>query len=916
MDCITEGRNFFLCLLLLIISFEKALSSRPNCPCMADTRTQTVNCSNQQLVSVPKCVPNDTKELILRYNNFKVLNLRQFQRFEYLKSLNLEHNSLQHLSNGSFLGLSELTSLYLGANMFRSWNISSLKGLSNLQTLDLHYNRIAHYRPNSFNTLSNLLSLDISWNRVKFLTKNTFNGLSSLKILILNYNLLSYSTSFPSDIFQPLTSLQELHINGLCRYDAHCSYIDKQLSKVPSLRRLYIDGLRNQTLGPGFASLRNLEELYFGEKDYIVSEYCKLGTINGKMFENLRNAPLRILHLKECDIQIVFPNTFVGFKNLTYLDVSGNFQLCQHGLKNLTQGIDATKIKTLNVSGTCTGTSKGWILVPWTFIGLLETELETLDLSDCSIRMGMYSIFRGLPKSLKHLYLQNNNFNKMLFEGLNILQNLLSIDLSHQTQPMLSAQHFQEGQPKQFVVNDTINQLQTFIKPKTNYNYMTSMRNVTESKISIARSAAVEYDFKETKDNNIDGCINRRRKCWNLHSLQSIDISYSSLVYDMPSLCDSNTNNLNKLDVSHQQQIFCPHLHSFEIFWRDMKKLRMLKELDMSYMGLKDIPKDAFSQQFSLKRLSISGNSLVDIDFKVSSLQQLQILDLSENNIQFISRQFTNAIEEIAKHSNLTLFLDNNRLVCDCDRLDFVSWLRHTQVIFQKERLTCSYRNGSSVSLSRISEIHFLLKIECMATLVLICCIVGFWGLILILSLANVVYYKRWQFRYLLSVGRRNINPYHPLEDETVEMENDVYISYDGDYDFTSDQSLHEFVAKTLHPELRARGFKVLIREELDVGMKLYELISRAIRKSKKIVILLTDHYCDDSWNVFEFNIAVMEGIYTKRQTVIPVLLETVNPENLHEEIYALLKTEQVPMYSNDMNPNLLIEYLSDIIRD
>ena len=35
--------------------------------------------------------------------------------------------------------------------------------------------------------------------------------------------------------------------------------------------------------------------------------------------------------------------------------------------------------------------------------------------------------------------------------------------------------------------------------------------------------------------------------------------------------------------------------------------------------------------------------------------------------------------------------------------------------------------------------------------------------------------------------------------------------------------------------------------------------------------MLLSNDYCVDFWNVFEFNVADMEGIYTKRQVIIPV---------------------------------------------
>ena len=37
--------------------------------------------------------------------------------------------------------------------------------------------------------------------------------------------------------------------------------------------------------------------------------------------------------------------------------------------------------------------------------------------------------------------------------------------------------------------------------------------------------------------------------------------------------------------------------------------------------------------------------------------------------------------------------------------------------------------------------------------------------------------------------------------------------------------------------------------------------------------MLLLNDYCMDFWNVFEFNVADMKGIYTKRQVIIPLTL-------------------------------------------
>ena len=72
--------------------------------------------------------------------------------------------------------------------------------------------------------------------------------------------------------------------------------------------------------------------------------------------------------------------------------------------------------------------------------------------------------------------------------------------------------------------------------------------------------------------------------------------------------------------------------------------------------------------------------------------------------------------------------------------------------------------------------------------------------------------------------------------------------------------------AKQLYPWFKWKGFKVLIRDELYACRKLYSELSEAFFKTRNIIVLLS---IITVW--FEFNVAAMEGIYTKRQVIIPV---------------------------------------------
>lgn len=190
-----------------------------------------------------------------------------------------------------------------------------------------------------------------------------------------------------------------------------------------------------------------------------------------------------------------------------------------------------------------------------------------------------------------------------------------------------------------------------------------------------------------------------------------------------------------------------------------------------------------------------------------------------------------------------------------------------------------------------------------------------FFFLILILSLISVIYYKRWNLQYLFSIGRRNVNPYHPIEDREIEIEYDVYISYERDEVTRYNKTLHDFVACHLYRALRNRGLRVIIREELECGKMQYEIISNALRKCRKVIALISKTYCSDVWNVYEFNMAALEGIYTKRQVLVPIVIGTISENDLSSDVCAFLKPQTIPQYFVTSPESTLTDYLFEAVR-
>lgn len=892
--------------LAVLITLGEPLLIPKTCLCRIDTRTETADCANQNIDAVPDCVPSSTKKLILTNNNFSELHPMQFKRFKALTFVELSENGIRHLNRESFEGLLEIKTLILDLNYLQFLDSNVFLGLSKLQTLSLAVNGLEHLSFNSFRGLSLLCDLDLSDNKLEFLNINLFANMFALTVLSLTWNPLYLNTSLPDDIFKPLTHLEELHLDGICMYNRsyhdNCTYLDVQLSRVPTLKRLYMDVLPNQSLGPGFASLRNLEELRMTSNWYS----C---TITNKTFENVRVTSLLRLVLRLYVEDTIFPYAFSVLSNLTSLDITYSSWKCMLALKNLTMGLGNTKIKSLKFSGSCRNT-KNSVLFSNTLAGTRETNLESLDLSDCSILSVDPDTFLKMPKALKYLNLGRNVIDKLSLGYLKVLNNLIVFDLSNQNPPAfkrINTENVIKG-----IQSNLNNELSNY--RGTEFKYVRDLyENMfpNSSAITSTLQGATETDESASKGIHVVKSTNTPDECLSLpFRLKSIDVGDSALICSVVPCLRNSNNSLTFLKAPNQRQFNC-----MGDLWKEMQHLTLLEKLDLSSNRIKYLPNDVFFHQRKLKVLVLARNSLMTVSFDIEALKYLETLDISDNTIQYASNQFITKIEMIAKTNNFTIYLQKNQLLCDCDRSEFVAWLRNTQVIFQKDQLNCTFENGSNLSLGHISEIHQMLEMDCIAFQVIIGCVGSFIFLNLSLGLVAVFYYKRWKFRYLLSIGRRNINPYHPLEESRIEMEYDVYISYERDYNVTCNETLHEFVTQKLYSQFKNQGFKVLIREELDAGRRLYDVISWALRRCRKVIVLLSNDYCKDHWNVFEFNLAVMEGIYTKRQVVVPVTFETLYVKALHEDVYSFLYTEPVPRYKSDMDATALLEYLSDMIR-
>ena len=925
----------------------------------------TADCSFQHLDKVPSYVPDSTKVLNLTRNWFKEVNPRQFRRFYHLVELDLSYNGIIHLNNDSDTELSTLRDLDISHNwrlqdlnsaFFASipnlqnlsisgndLEVSMFKGLRNLTYLDMSDNRpvnvnstpfmdleyledlnlagcrLKNLSDSMFTGLSNLLKLNLTTNDLYDLPSGVFVRLTKLKVLDLSYNRLYHTTSLPTDIFQPLIHLEQLKLfMDDIPHDVNYTYLDNPISKIRSLKRLYITGAPNTNFGHGYSSLKNLEYLKI---------LGNLSEINNETFFNLRYTRSLALSLGSCKLSNISRNAFTSLINLTSLDISKSRFLCKYTMwTNFIAAVCNSRVKNLIATYLCRIDYSPWFVCT-------QPYLEHLDMSHNNLREIPY-----VSNSPKELILTNNNIEVLSFFILSLMYNLEKLDLSYQTpHSTYSNAHLKKDIKR--TTRDSTGQYQLYTAASVPlYNTTTSIykhlnktaqtvkfkdRNITfkhQVRNMTFNDQVGNMTFKDQaknikfidqgrnitfKDQGLSSETRFTIQSWPIPAfLEWIDVSRSWLIC---LLCEfDNTNNyIRSLNISRfrPNKYFSTWLKGF---WPWLDKLTYLETLDLSGNHITEIPAVAFTHTIHLKHSNLAENYLVTLTFEINSLVNLKEIYLSNNLIRYASNQFTTGL----KSDDLTVYIDGNNLLCDCLRLNFVDWLCTSNVVFNITGLMCKYKNETQVSLRPRAAIYQLLRDECIYVTVTVSCVIAFIVLLIGGVVVAILLHKRWREQYLSVFGRRSVNPYHPLEECQIELEYDIYISYERDHDISVHKSMHDFVTKELYPWLKQKGFKVLIRDELHAGRKLYSEISEALRKTRNVVVLLSNDYCADFWNVFEFNVAAMEGIYTKRQVIIPITFEILKPELFHEEINAFLKSGPLPRYTLNTKFSVLADFL------
>ncbi|XP_061168892.1 slit homolog 2 protein-like [Saccostrea echinata] len=247
-----------------------------------------------------------------------------------------------------------------------------------------------------------------------------------------------------------------------------------------------------------------------------------------------------------------------------------------------------------------------------------------------------------------------------------------------------------------------------------------------------------------------------------------------------------------------------------------------------------------------LVNLILSKNRLEDVNQDaLESMNSTQHLDLSENKLKYLPKiiqRFT--IDKVR--------INSNQFECDCDMIWMTEWINLVPIEPNYD-VKCN-RDDDLLLIRQITAE----KLGCKVVLEIVVVIVVL-GIVIAIIIGAVVTARRCPYETKVLLYRFfGVHPIPWWPDPDPHAEYDIYISH-YEHDIQARQWVRTKFLQKLE-ENQKKKYKVFYSErDLNIGGDLFDDLVTNMKKSKRIVFLLTNEFFDDERSIFEADQAEVE---------------------------------------------------------
>ncbi|XP_042341594.1 toll-like receptor 3 isoform X2 [Plectropomus leopardus] len=785
--------------------------------------------------------------LDVSYNSITQLDQGLCQTLPLLKTLNIEHNQVYVLKKEDVRYCTNLTWLFMASNKLKLQG-EPFSALQSLEVLDVSMNKLKSAKLGSQPQLPSLVSLNLALNDFTTLKKDDFSFLNQSSFLkVLNMSFLSLKMLEPG-CFKPISGLHTLIMDGskmgIQDLSKLCTELSETAISALFLRNMKLVTLTNKT----FTGLQKTNLTFL--------ELSRNGMVKIEEGSFRWLSKLQTLILVDNNIKRLNKDTFQGLVSLKKLQLS-NALVSSHPMPT----IDDFSFQPLSaLESLILQRTAVWEITAHTFTGL--TRLKELDMSwskYTSLRNITSKTFISLAGSpLRKLNLTGTAIAKISPGSFSIFRNLTTLLLDNNfINQNLTGKEFEGlGQVEELYMS---NNHQTVNLSSKSFVNMNNLRVLTLGKSLI--SEAVNLDVSPFSP---------------LLNLTYLDLSNNNIANFRENTLEGLVN-LKVLKLQH---------NNLAVLWKSanlggpvlfLKHTQRLVTLQMDRNGLDEIPAGALRGLSDLRYLSLATNLLNSLQDSIfDDLKSLQKLYLQKNLI-------TTVRPEVFKTplSNLSLLvMDKNPFDCTCESiLWFVMWLNSTNMTSVP-----GIRDQYICNTPRAYFNHSILKFDPLSckdmTPFQALYIVSSTAVIMLMVTALLVRFQGWRIQFYWNIM---INRTLGFSDATVEegreFEYDAYVIY------AEEDS--DWVERRVVP-LENNNCRFCLEDRDAVpGMSLLESIMDNMRRSRKILFVVTERLLKDPWCTrFKAHHALHQVIEASRDSVVLVFLQDVHDYKLFSSLF------------------------------
>ncbi|XP_053349576.1 trophoblast glycoprotein b [Clarias gariepinus] len=202
--------------------------------------------------------------------------------------------------------------------------------------------------------------------------------------------------------------------------------------------------------------------------------------------------------------------------------------------------------------------------------------------------------------------------------------------------------------------------------------------NLSKESFPVRLNSLEELDLQENLIEQVDPGVFE-----NLPKLRVLDLSSNRIFNFSPDAFPEN-NMLQVLNLSTSLYNFSRADVFYNLLKRSVPKLSVLS---LANNNLVVLPDDMLTSLSDLTSLDLRNNSLVSINNVTFQNRALTSLDLRNNALKVL---FNETLKEFNQIPRLKLSLLGNQWVCDCNIEDMLVWLQSSDIVVDKENMTCT----------------------------------------------------------------------------------------------------------------------------------------------------------------------------------------------------------------------------------